>query len=1690
MVGLAAPAGEPAQAAAGINKTLNFQGRLLNAAGAVVADGNYNMKFKVYQDGDGASAGDTTGSPAGTLMWTEIWQNNIGTGSTAPVVVKNGYFSVNLGSFCAFAGGSCQGNSNTAVDFNQDTLWLSMDVTVNGTNTSSTPAYDPEMLPMRRMASAVYALNAGQLGGLTSGQFVQLTQPVQNADLTSHAAIGINATGGSNNLITLQSGGTDVFDISSTGNLVFGNNADKTISVTTSAAATAGRALTVSAGTGGSGSGSNGGVLTVQGGNAGGTNANGGNIVLTPGVKTGIGTPGSVVVKPAASNDTASIFQVQDASGDVLLGVNSASTSLSVNASTTITGVSVAGQTPVVIQQTPAGGSGTLIATLSSNATVGNTLVVETDINNPSGSVASLSGGGVTNWFKAAGASAVGGLEQEIWYGTVTTAGSNSITMTILGGAVADAMSVTEVSGLAALPLDQAAGTLVTPSTTLAATPSVTTTVANEIIFGFAQANSGGMPQPATPSNSFTSLSMSSYNNEEGAYRIVSSTGTYSTSWTNGGSDTYETSIASFKAAGSQPDILDLASNGGSTVASVSATGSTIFQNSANSTAAFQIQNATGTSLFNVDTTNSAIYAGYRPTQLGDTVVQSTENDGGQNAMEATRITTGPAGTLSSISVYISAADSSPNNHLQVAIYDDNATSCTGSGGGASAIPSCPGNKITSSGSQAITGNAWNTIALSTALSAATNYWLVVNNDSSSNSLNRTRYETGRTGVDSYAVNGQTFGTWPASFCTSNDCSANPPTYTKASLLSLYATMATSTDNAVITDSSGHVAIGGSAPDAAYQLAVTAGGNGTGGALTVQGTQYNVGYSQKAFTVSSDLVGTTYFGFDSINGRADINIDPTYVQANAALNVLQNSGTANILNLINNGSRTELTVTSGGDVSLSGDNDHAIQVETPSSAGNGANLTLASGNANGSGNNGGNLVLQGGASGGGGGTGGSVIVKPQTDSTAAFQVQNASATSLLTVDTINSVVTTNAGLQVHGVSVPGSTPAYIQEANNAGTGGSSTATFAANTAVGNTLVLMAQVSSGTLGVGSVSGGGVSSWTKVSSASVSNGVDYEMETWYGTVTSAGSNSVTVTESGSGTDNVRTIVNEVSGVISSPVDQAAANLQSSCGAGPCSESTQSITTTAADEIVFAFSHSDGGDVVHTPTNGFTGLTAPTTYNAAAYKIASSTGSYNTSWTFDNGLASEMAIVSFKSYASLGTTPNIAEFSDSSSNLVGTIGATGAVSLQNSSDSAAAFQIQNAAGTALLTADTTNQRISVGTGGTATGQLYVAGSMPASNLGSVSLGSAQDTGLAVQGKYAYAVSNTSGKLYIYDITNPASPTLRNTGGTSVNGYSPNQIVVQGKFAYISTNGSNAVVVMDISNPAAPSVVGSVLTSGTPKGIYVQGRYAYYVSNNGNQLQIIDIANPASPVIVGSVSVTSPVGIYVQGKYAYTTENNGGTNVLDVIDVSNPASPTKVGLSGNIGAVADAANGIYVVGRYAYVATAGDKLYVVDVSSATSPSVVTNISVDTTPGAIYAQGRYLYIVASAAGPGTLKCIRYFHARQSHPGRQRCHGNCSDRSEGYRPLRLRAQLHQRHAADFRHGRYLQPAVGGGRYRDWYAASRYQCYRRRRPKRAGRDRRKQHQRRRGGCEQPDGGRGGKQSCCEPGLHHQRPGRRQ
>ena len=146
----------PAVAAVGINKTINFQGKVVNTNGTNVANGSYTFVFKLYSV-----------ASAGTANWTE----------TKSLTVTDGVFQTNLGDVTTLPG---------SVDFNTDNIYMGI--------TFST---DAEMSPRIQFTAAAYAFNAGMLGGITAAGFAQLNP-------ASAQAGSLNVTGSLQAATSLQ----------------------------------------------------------------------------------------------------------------------------------------------------------------------------------------------------------------------------------------------------------------------------------------------------------------------------------------------------------------------------------------------------------------------------------------------------------------------------------------------------------------------------------------------------------------------------------------------------------------------------------------------------------------------------------------------------------------------------------------------------------------------------------------------------------------------------------------------------------------------------------------------------------------------------------------------------------------------------------------------------------------------------------------------------------------------------------------------------------------------------------------------------------------------------------------------------------------------------------------------------------------------------------------------------------------------------------------------------------------------------------------------------------------------------------------------------------------------------------------------------------------------------------------------
>ncbi len=179
-----------AWAAAGINRKINFQGKVVNKGvgstdGTNVADGNHNMVFSLWST-----------LSAGTSIWSETW--NAG---TTQVSVTSGIFQVALGTMVTFP---------PTVDFNSDSLYLSVNYEGDG-----------DMVPRVQMAAVPYAFNAEKVGGLTvTNTTGTLTVPsgalisFGSSFVTSGVGISLNQnlnTGSSVTFAGLSVGGTVSF---------------------------------------------------------------------------------------------------------------------------------------------------------------------------------------------------------------------------------------------------------------------------------------------------------------------------------------------------------------------------------------------------------------------------------------------------------------------------------------------------------------------------------------------------------------------------------------------------------------------------------------------------------------------------------------------------------------------------------------------------------------------------------------------------------------------------------------------------------------------------------------------------------------------------------------------------------------------------------------------------------------------------------------------------------------------------------------------------------------------------------------------------------------------------------------------------------------------------------------------------------------------------------------------------------------------------------------------------------------------------------------------------------------------------------------------------------------------------------------------------------------------------------------
>jgi hypothetical protein len=285
-------------AASSTASTLSFQARLMGSSGNIVADGNYNIDFKIYNS---SSAGtQAVGTCSSNCLWEEsyVYSGYSGATSTLPgpqVTVKDGYLSVYLGQYTSFP---------STINWEQP-LWITMNI--GGTTNSGAITWDGEMSPRIQLTAIPYAFIAGQLAADNGGarQELQFNSSATGNDVitlpdatgtvcldntTSSSTCGFVDLQGASP--TAQTGTNDNFDIAGSG--IAGVSLSAPL-ITASIAVSAPLLATNNTSAGSTPSA----ALTIQSGNATGSSSNTGSITIASGSSSS-GTAGSISIDSGA----------------------------------------------------------------------------------------------------------------------------------------------------------------------------------------------------------------------------------------------------------------------------------------------------------------------------------------------------------------------------------------------------------------------------------------------------------------------------------------------------------------------------------------------------------------------------------------------------------------------------------------------------------------------------------------------------------------------------------------------------------------------------------------------------------------------------------------------------------------------------------------------------------------------------------------------------------------------------------------------------------------------------------------------------------------------------------------------------------------------------------------------------------------------------------------------------------------------------------------------------------------------------------------------------------------------------------------------------------------------------------------------------------------------------------------------
>lgn len=159
-------------------------------------------------------------------------------------------------------------------------------------------------------------------------------------------------------------------------------------------------------------------------------------------------------------------------------------------------------------------------------------------------------------------------------------------------------------------------------------------------------------------------------------------------------------------------------------------------------------------------------------------------------------------------------------------------------------------------------------------------------------------------------------------------------------------------------------------------------------------------------------------------------------------------------------------------------------------------------------------------------------------------------------------------------------------------------------------------------------------------------------------------------------------------------------------------------------------------------------------------------------------------------------------------------------------------------------------------------------------------------IVGKHAYVSSIMAGRIWVYDLSDPAKPVKVDSLSVDARVINDVSTTPDGRIGVLTREGAsnrkNGIVFLDLADPAHPKVISEYTetVTGGVHSAYIDGHYVYLTDDATGSLRVIDFANAAAPKEVARWQTESPLARPIKGRDGETIVGGRMLHDVQVVD------------------------------------------------------------------------------------------------------------------------------------------------------------------------------------------------------------------